>query len=674
MPTVGSTLLWAARILCMLPSAIASSTSECQNFFSEFSSDETMGWWLQEESSWSRSSWTGVPDAQEEALLQLFRTSSSESLQSDEVPDEDPDPDDVTAGVNYALEDQHSSCVATVFSSKLTHVPSCCCQDAESGVVWPGGNAMLCCVNSGGGSYVVAAHEFGADGRCFDGASSTASECGSWEITCGSNGVEEIQLNDADLGDHESSTIPNEIRELTFVRKLEMSNNGWTAITATLEEMESLQILDLSDNDIEMSAASLFSILENANPPNAPRSTLERIELQDNDIYGELPAFGVRMDHLVYLDLEGNRLEGHLPDNTFAHLDRLTHLSLSNNRDLGGLIHEDFRHMAQMRELSISSTDLGGELFDFSSMAGSLTRLDAHDCRFVGSIPESIGQCTLLRYLDLHGSHLEGPLPSSMSNLNLLEVVRLGDNELSGPLPAGIFAGSVVLQELDLSQNRLEGSVTNMLQSIADDTLDFSILNLEGNSLEGQLPANLGDLGNMRQFNIASNSLSGELPESIDSLVRVTTFDIHDNEFSGEVPNFGCDETCTLRIATIDISENRFTGDGIPGIGRMCRLMTITAHDNLFTGIGTLPPSVTSVDFDRNRIGVSAETLGLTADHCELQRLQLEHNQITGDIASIASLPSLQIFKAGHNQISNGFPDCHRVGLALGLTFSSQDL
>ena len=69
---------------------------------------------------------------------------------------------------------------------------------------------MLCCVNSGSSNYVVAAHQWGADGRCFDGASSTASDCGTWEITCGSNGVEEIQLNDADLGDHASSTIPNE--------------------------------------------------------------------------------------------------------------------------------------------------------------------------------------------------------------------------------------------------------------------------------------------------------------------------------------------------------------------------------------------------------------------------------------------------------------------------------
>lgn len=109
---------------------------------------------------------------------------------------------------------------------------------------------------------------------------------------------------------------------------------------------------------------------------------------------------------------------------------------------------------------------------------------------------------------------------------------------------------------------------------------------------------------------------------------------MHDNQLSGNLPSFGCgtdtDSNCGLRITEIDVSDNRFTGDGIPGIGRMCRLTTLIANDNHFTGVGNLPASVRTVDFDRNSIASAAESLGFSDAHCKLSRLQMEQNQITG--------------------------------------------
>lgn len=196
------------------------------------------------------------------------------------------------------------------------------------------------------------------------------------------------------------------------------------------------------------------------------------------------------MESLVELNMANNRLSGRLPDNTFVHLDRIMELKLDQNRDLSGDIHEDFQHMVQLRVLSIFSTDLAGQLFDFSGMT-QLETLDAGGCEFSGGIPSSIGQ-TALVHLDLHSSNLEGPLPASMAGLTTLRTVRLGNNRLSGPLPAGLFENCASLLEIDLSHNRLEGSVTEMLSAVVTNSaLQFAILNLEGNSFEGELPANV---------------------------------------------------------------------------------------------------------------------------------------------------------------------------------------
>lgn len=202
----------------------ASSNADCRSYFTT-NGGQAVGWWLADESSagdrMSQTSgdYSGIPDDQEIAIRELLTTSGEDSLQSSEAPDTGMSDEDVRSG------------------------------DMETGVTGRGElNPMLCCVRferagAASGRYVVAAHEHGADGRCFDGDTRTGSRgCGAWTIRCGDSGVEEIELNEAELGFAVTQTIPNSLGSLTAVTSLDMSNNDWTAITSEIHTMESLQV------------------------------------------------------------------------------------------------------------------------------------------------------------------------------------------------------------------------------------------------------------------------------------------------------------------------------------------------------------------------------------------------------------------------------------------------
>ena len=61
-------------------------------------------------------------------------------------------------------------------------------------------------------------------------------------------------------------------------------------------------------------------------------------------------------------------------------------------------------------------------------------------------------------------------------------------------------------------------------------------LDLRSNRLEGELPSELGDLGNLKELIFRKNTLGGEIPPELGGLSNLEVIDLYANELSGKIP------------------------------------------------------------------------------------------------------------------------------------------
>ena len=164
------------------------------------------------------------------------------------------------------------------------------------------------------------------------------------------------------------------------------NRSGWTSSTADADQRHGVDV----DGDNQVS----------------------RLELDNNNLRGDLPPALGLLTSLQHLDLSGNRLSREIPA-TLGTLSSLTHLDLSNN-DLGGEIPISLGGLTNLESLILSDNDLEGEL------------------------PAWLGQLSNLQTLDLADNDLSGTVPNGLGALANLENVYLSGNDLSGCIPVGL--------------------------------------------------------------------------------------------------------------------------------------------------------------------------------------------------------------------------------------------
>ncbi|KAL8549704.1 hypothetical protein ACS0TY_008516 [Phlomoides rotata] len=130
--------------------------------------------------------------------------------------------------------------------------------------------------------------------------------------------------------------------------------------------------------------------------------------------------------------------------------------------------------------------------------------------------------------LRLPGSGLRGPLPlNSVGNLTQLQVLSLRGNSLSGELPADL-ASCKLLEEI----------------------------HLQGNSFSGQIPASFFTLENLARVNLAGNGFSGNLPPGFNNLTNLWILYLENNNFTGALPDWNS----LNQLRNLNVSFNRLTG------------------------------------------------------------------------------------------------------------------
>ncbi len=130
--------------------------------------------------------------------------------------------------------------------------------------------------------------------------------------------------------------------------------------------------------------------------------------------------------------------------------------------------------------------------------------------------------------------------------------INLTENNLVGTLPAEL--GNLDnLRYLWLSNNEFTGSIPTELGNL--DNLLY--LGLSNNELEGSIPTELGNLDNLLSLWLYNNELTGSIPTELGNLDNLQFLGLSNNELTGSIPA-ALGEIQSLRFLQLD--NNRLMG------------------------------------------------------------------------------------------------------------------
>ena len=168
--------------------------------------------------------------------------------------------------------------------------------------------------------------------------------------------------------------------------------------------------------------------------------------------------------------------------------------------------------------------------------SGNLTivELSLSDYNLSGTFIDPIfTNLTTIEYLDLSLNKIKGSLPKSLYYLRNLKNISFNENSISGNINRSI-QNFTSLQHFDLSLNKLSGVIPDTLYDC--DKLDY--FNLTGNpQLSGSLSNQLGNLYRLRVLSIGSCNLSYTVPSSIGNLSKLEYLYLGYNKLSGSLPS-----------------------------------------------------------------------------------------------------------------------------------------
>lgn len=465
---------------------------------------------------------------------------------------------------------------------------------------------------------------------------------------------------------HFSYLLPDWLNKFSRLEYLSLSSNDLKGRISSvlLENLTSIQCLDLSFNELEWKIPNSFSrfcnlrsislsgirlshqkisevlaifsgcvsgVLESLDLSNTTLSgsltnqvqkfkVLNTVDLSENSISGQVPWSLGKLSSLRYLDISNNQLNGTVSEIHFANLLNLTYFYASGN-SLALKANPNWVPVFQLEELDLRSCYVGPPFPSWLHSQNHLVNLDISHSGILDTIPNRFWKSiTQFNYLSLSNNQIHGEIP------NLTEVAQLGTldlsaNNLSGQLP--LLASNVMV--LDLSKNKLSGSILHFVCHEMNETRLTQILNLEGNLLAGEipdcwmnwrylvlrldnnkftgkLPTSLGAMNLLRSLHLRNNYLSGILPVSLGNCTELETFNIGENEFSGNVPAWIGERFS--RMIILILRSNKFHGVFPLELCRLAFLQILVLASNNLSGtiprcIGNFTAMATFVDDGR---------------------------------------------------------------------------
>ena len=376
---------------------------------------------------------------------------------------------------------------------------------------------------------------------------------------------------------------------------------------------------------------------------------LQGLRLFGNSLSGEIPPELGNLEQLVYLGLHRNSLSGSIPPE-LGDLGQLRELSLVSN-SLSGEIPSELGNLGQLQELQLSSNSLSGEIPPEFGNLEQLRSLRLSENSISGEIPSELGDLSQLQRLDFRENSLSGPIPPELGNLGQLRSLSLSGNALFGEIPLKL-GNLEQLEGLSLHNNSFSGSIPPELGNLEQ----LQWLVLSGNSLSGPIPPELGNLGQLKELALSGNSLSGPIPPELGNLDQLWGLYLGSTHLSGPIPP----ELGNLeQLRYLSLYRNSLSGPIPPELGNLGQLKELALSGNSLSG--PIPPELGNLEqlewlwlADNSLSGPIPPELGNLE---QLQWLVLSGNSLSGPIPpELGNLGQLKELALSGNSLSGPIP------------------
>ncbi|MBA0853445.1 hypothetical protein Goshw_017673 [Gossypium schwendimanii] len=385
----------------------------------------------------------------------------------------------------------------------------------------------------------------------------------------------------------------------------------------TFEGLLQLEVLYLGENNVEGEIPNTLWSLQN----------LQELILSGNKLNGTISERIAQCNQLVVIAFSGNNLVGPIP-RSIGNLTGLANLFIYSNK-LNGSLPPELGNCTSLVELRLQHNFIGGSIPPEISNLKNLEVLFLFNNHIEGHIPQEIGRMRNLVQLALYNNSLTGRIPSEIVHLKKLRFLSLAQNDLVGEVKFELSKNFPALVRLDLSGNRLNGSIPSGICA----GYNFSVLALANNHFSGSFPSDIGKCSSLRRVVLSNNNLQGHIPAYLEENPGIFFLEVQGNLLEGKIPPvFGY----WTNLSMLDFSSNRLSGSIPPELGKLGNLQILRLSSNRLTG--SIPSEL---------------------GHCEkMIKLDLKSNYLSGNIPpEIISLPNLQNLLLQENKLNGHIPD-----------------
>ncbi|TYI29350.1 hypothetical protein ES332_A05G310400v1 [Gossypium tomentosum] len=435
-------------------------------------------------------------------------------------------------------------------------------------------------------------------------------------------------------------------------------------INPSLLQLQHLNFLYLSDNDFGSSQFPDFngslSRLRYLNIANAGLSrrilnqlgNLSRLDVTSFDwLY--------HLSFLKYLDLSSN----HVGENSWLKLVNKLPLHLENLQLRSCGLHASipgiFRNMASLQHLYLTDNQLGDGIQGFIGNICTLKTLDPSRNNLTGLFPR-LPPCiessleifnldwNSLQELDISHNRFNGTVTESLGCLSRLKHLLASRNSMGGIISKTLFENLTELLSLDLSLNHLT------LNFRSDWVAPFRLrhLSLSFCKVGPYFPKWLQAQNDLQHLDISGAGISDTIPAWLwDTSPYLYFLNLSNNQMSGILSDLLSPNT--LFITEMDLSSNMSDGP----LPLLPYINVLNLVKNRFTG--SLDPVCKITSKYLTFLEVSGNLLSGELSEClfQLLVLNLDNNNFSGEIpTSLGSLFSLKALNLHNNSFSGEIP------------------
>ncbi|KAL3924431.1 MAG: hypothetical protein SGILL_001053, partial [Bacillariaceae sp.] len=333
-----------------------------------------------------------------------------------------------------------------------------------------------------------------------------------------------------------------------------------------------------------------------------------------------------KTSRIVGFSFISNNLEGSIPKE-LSQLTSMTYMESIGN-PITGKIPNDLQRLTDMQTMVFAFNALTGTIPTWFNTLPKLEFLYLSNNMLTGSIPNTLTEASKLSVLALDDNNLKGSI-NGVWNLPNLEYLYLEDNELTGEMPTMIESNHPLLINLDLSNNKISGSLPVDLFRLER----LEILDLHGNWFAGEMPNDINLYDKLRFVALHGNKLSGLIPPTVANLHQLTHLDLSSNLFSGRIP---VEMDYLTKLSFLFLGGNTFSPQKIPSwVYSMTDLRELSLKGSQLTG-------------------TISDVVGALGN---LILLDLDDNKLTGPIPpDIGALTNLEFLLLNRNELSEAIP------------------